>query len=62
MMNFLVLTLSLTVAMVLASVILTAAMFMLASNAKVMTWLMNYYMKMLEKSMKNFEKEMDLGA
>lgn len=63
MMNFMMLTVSFTVAMVLASVLMTVVVFALMCNAKVMTWLMKVYMKALEKSMNNFEEELkDLGA
>lgn len=63
MMEFVVLTLSFTVAMVLASVLMTVALFALMCNAKVMTWLMKVYMNAIEKSMKNFDDEFkDLGA
>lgn len=63
MMNFMVLTVSFTVAMLLASTIMTVAMFALMCNGKVMTYLMKVYMKAMEKSMKNFEDTFeDLGA
>lgn len=63
MMDFMVLTVSFTVAMVLASALMTVALFALMCNAKVMTWLMKVYMKALEKSMKNFDDVYkDLGA
>lgn len=63
MMNFLVLTLSITVAMVLAMVIWTVGLFALMCNGKFMAWTVKMYMKMLEKSMKNFEDNFeDLGA
>lgn len=61
MMEFVMLTVSLTVAMLLAGVIMTVAVFALMCNAKFMTWLMKYYMNALEKSMKNFD-DLDLGA
>ena len=56
MMDFLMLTVSFTLAMVLAGVISTVAMFALMSNAKAMNWIMNYYVKQLEKSTQNFEE------
>jgi hypothetical protein len=63
MMNFLVMTMSFTVAMLLVSVIMTVAMFALMCNGKFMAWLMKVYMKAMEKSMKNFEDVFeDLGA
>ena len=63
MMNFVVLTLSFTVAMLLASVIATVGLFALMGNGKIMAWLTKKYMKILEKSVKNFEDSFeDLGA
>lgn len=63
MMNFVVLTLSFTVAMLLASVIATVGLFALMGNGKFMTWFVKWYMKVLEKSVKNFEDSFeDLGA
>lgn len=63
MMNFMVLTVSFTVAMVVASVVMTVAGFALMCNGKAMTWVMKIYMNALEKSMKNFEEDLkDLGA
>lgn len=56
MMGFLMLTVSLTLAMLLAGVIMTVAMFALMSNAKAMTWLTKFYMKQIEKSVKNIEE------
>ena len=55
MMNFMVLTVSFTVAMLLAGVIMTVAVFALMCNGKAMMWLMKVYMKALEKSMKNLD-------
>lgn len=63
MMDFVVLTASFTVALVLGSIIMTVLMFVLMCNDKVMPWLLKVYMKSMEKSMKNFEDELkDLGA
>lgn len=63
MMDFVVLTASFTVALVLGSIIMTVLMFVLMCNEKVMSWLLKVYMKSMEKSMKNFEDELkDLGA
>lgn len=63
MMDFVMMTASFTVAMVLGSVIMTGLTFVLMCNGKVMTWLLKVYMKSMEKSMKNFEDVFeDLGA
>lgn len=63
MMNFAVLTISFTVAILLAGVISTVAMFALMGSQKCVEWLTKFYMKMLEKSMKNLEKSFeDIGA
>ena len=63
MMDFVVLTASFTVALVLGSIIMTVLMFVLMCNDKVMPWLLKVYMKSMEKSMKNFEDDLkDLGA
>lgn len=55
MMNLLVLTVSFTLAILLSGVIFTVAMFALMGNGRVIKWLMEYYMKQIEKSMKYFE-------
>lgn len=64
MMDFVILTLSFTIGMLLASVISVVVMFQLMGNAKVMKWCTNYYVKMFEKSLDNLDKEesKDLGA
>lgn len=64
MMNFIVMTLSFTVAMVLAGVIMTVAMFALMLNGKAVAWFMKVYLKAVEKSMNKLDKlfEEDLGA
>lgn len=64
MMNFIVMTLSFTVALVLAGVIMTTAMFALMLNGKAVTWFMKVYLKSLEKSMNELDKlfKEDLGA
>lgn len=54
-MEFIMTTISFMVAFILASVLLTVAVFALMTNAKVMRWLANYYMKVMEKTFKNFE-------
>lgn len=53
MMNFIALTLSVAVAIVLASVISMVLMFALMCNTKFVAWVIKMYMKVLEKSMKN---------
>ena len=50
MVDFLVLTLSLTIAVTFSMVILTGATFMLMLSPRVTKWIMKWYMKMLEKS------------
>lgn len=55
MMGFMLLTLSFTVAILLAGVISTVVLFKLMGNKKFVKWLMNYYMKQIEQSMKAFE-------
>ena len=60
MMNFIVLTLSITVAMLLTIVIYTVAVFALMGNAKFMAWVLKCYTKMLEKSLNNYDTE--IGA
>lgn len=63
MMNFIVLTVSLTIAMLMAGVIATVGLFALMSNGKFMAWAIKTYMKMIERSMKDFEKAFeDIGA
>ena len=54
-MEFIMTTISFMVAFVLASVLLTVAVFALMTNVRVMRWLTNYYMKVMEKTFKNFE-------
>lgn len=61
MMDFIIMTLSFMVALMLSSTILTVIMFKLAGNAKVIKWLTNYYMKQMTTIFKNFD-DMDLGA
>ena len=57
MMNFIMLTVSFTVAILLAGVISTVVMFKLMGNAKFVKWFMNYYMSIIEKSVENLEDE-----
>ena len=56
MMNFIVLTLSITVGMMLSSIITMVIMFKLMGNAKVMAWFTNYYVKQVEKISESFEE------
>jgi hypothetical protein len=56
MATFIITTLSLTVAIILASIILTVASFAAMGNAKFMKWLTNYYMKQMMRTLDNFEK------
>ena len=57
MMNFIMLTVSFTVAILLAGVISTVVMFKLMGNAKFVKWFMNYYMSIIEKSVEGLEEE-----
>lgn len=57
MMNFVLLTVSLTVAILLASVISTVIIFKLMGNAKFAKWLMKYYIDVIEKSVENLEED-----
>lgn len=61
MMNFIILTLSITVAMVLSFTILTAGFFVLMGNRKFSRWLTRYYMKQIDTTCdyftEDFEKE-----
>lgn len=54
-MNVLVLIVCLTVAILLAGIISTVAIFALMSNEKFVKWLMGFYMKQIEKSVKYFD-------
>lgn len=55
MMNFIMMTVSFTVAILLAGVLSTVIMFKLMGNAKFVKWLMNYYMKVIEKSVEDLD-------
>lgn len=55
MMDFIMMTVSFTVAILLAGVLSTVIMFKLMGNAKFVKWLMNYYMKVIEKSVEDLE-------
>lgn len=55
MMMFILLTVSFTVAILLAGAISTVIMFKLMGNAKFIKWFMNYYMKVIEKSVEDLE-------
>ena len=59
---FITLTISFTVSMVLASIITPVIMIKLMGNPKVMNWIMNYYIKTMDKVIKHFEEKEDLGA
>ncbi len=59
MMNLIIMTISFTVAILLAGVIATAALLALMGNTKVIKWFTNYYMKQLEKLINNCEKDYD---
>lgn len=64
MMEFIMMTISFTVAILAASVISTVVLFKLMRNAKFATWFTNYYITMIQKFTENFEKELskDLDA
>lgn len=55
MMDFLMMTGSFVVAMLVTGVIGTVAAFALMSNTKVMNWLSKFYMKQVEKAVDNFD-------
>lgn len=57
MMNFIMLTVSFTVAILLSGVISTVVMFKLMGNPKVVKWFMNYYMNLIEKSVEGLDEE-----
>lgn len=63
MMNFIIMTLSFTLAILLAGVISTVMIFKLIGNAKFAKWMVMYYSKMMTKYMERiteeFEKELD---
>lgn len=61
MMNFVLLTVSFTVAILLASVIATVIMFKLMGNAKVMKKLTKYYMGTIEKVVEDLEDDFNKG-
>ena len=54
MTTFIIMTLSFTVAILLAGVISTVVIFAAMSNAKFLKWLTNYYMKQMMKTIDNF--------
>ena len=58
-MGFVLLTISFTVAILLASVIATVISFKLLGNDRFMKWFAGYYMKMAKKYMKTFEEEFE---
>lgn len=59
MMNFIILTLSITVAMVLSFTILTAGFFVLMGNRKVNRWLTRYYTKQIDTTCDYFTEDLD---
>lgn len=58
MMGFVLLTLSFTVAILLAGVISTVVLFKLMGNEKILKWLMEFYMKQIERSVKAFDDDL----
>lgn len=59
MSGFLLLTLSFTVAILLAGVIATVVLIKLMGNKKFIKWLMGFYMGMIETSLDNFVDDFD---
>lgn len=66
MMDFIIMTLSLTVAILLAGIISTVVIFTLMGNVKFAKWITSYYLKMMTKYTENlteefekFDKELD---
>ena len=59
MTDFLMMTMSFVVAMLVTGVIGTVAAFALMSNTKVMNWLTKYYMNQIEKTVDNFNGYFD---
>lgn len=63
MMNFIMLTVAFTVAILLSGVISTVVLVALMGNEKFVKWLMKYYMKQFEKSLKALENyDQEIGA
>lgn len=63
--GFVLLTLSFTVAILLASGISTVVIFKLMGNKKFVKWFMGFYMKMIENSLEQFAddfKEEEAGV
>lgn len=58
MMGFVLLTLSFTVATLLTGVISTVVLFKLMGNEKFLKWLMKFYMKQIEQSVKAFDDDL----
>ena len=54
MMTFIILTLSFTVAILLAGVISTIAIFAIMQNQKALNWFVNFYIKQMNKTAENF--------
>lgn len=55
MMGFVLLTLSFTVAILLAGVISTVVLIKLMGNKKFVKWLMGFYMKQIENMVEDFD-------
>lgn len=55
MMNFIMLTVSFTAAILLAGAVSTVVMFKLMTNAKFVKWFMNYYMNIIEKTVEDLD-------
>lgn len=56
MTTFIMMTLSFTVAILLAGVISTVVIFAAMGNAKFLKWLTNYYMKQMMRTIDNFDE------
>lgn len=56
MTTFIIMTLSFTVAILLAGVISTVVLFAAMGNAKFIKWLTNYYMKQMMKTIDSFDE------
>ena len=59
MMNFMMITMGVAVGVTVSMVFSAVLMYLVATNPKIMGWLMKHYMKMLNKSFENFEKVID---
>lgn len=56
MATFIIMTLSFTVAILLAGIISTVVIFAAMGNAKFIKWLTNYYMKQMMNTLDSFDK------